>query len=191
MTYKITIQPSAEPVTLDQAKLQCRVEHAEEDTLITALIKSARELAEHRTQRAFITRTGVWTADRFCGNKIAFPVSPVQSITSITYVDANGDEQTIDSSVYVLDNSGDGKHYLRLKYGQSWPSVRDQFDAFKVTFVAGYGTADAVPAAVKQWMLLAIDAYYKNRGLISDAQTYELPEGFCAGLLNTVKIWGL
>lgn len=187
----MTTQPATEPVTLEQAKLQCRVEHADEDTLITALIKSARELAEHRTGRAFITQTCEWVLPSLDGDKIAFPVAPVQSITSIKYLDSNGVEQILPDSVYALDKTGNGKHYLRLKYGQSWPSVLSQFDAVKITFVAGYGDADDVPAAVKQWMLLAIDAYYKNRGLISDTQTYELPEGFCAGLLNTVKIWGL
>lgn len=193
MTYKITIQPATEPVTLVQAKAQCRVDFNDDDNLITALIKSARELAEHRTGRALITRTGVWSADRFCGDKIAFPVSPVQSISSIKYIDAFGVEQTLPDSVYVLDNSGEGKHYLRLKYGQAWPSTRDQFDAFKVTFVAGYSAnADDVPAAVKQWMLLAIALWYKNTEAATDGSVVtELPTTFCEGLLHTVKIWGL
>lgn len=192
MGYKTNIQPASEPVTLEQAKLQCRVDHADEDDLITALIKPARELAEHRTGRAFITQTCEWVMPSLDGDKIAFPVAPVQSITSITYLDSNGVEQTLPTSVYALDKTGNGKHYLRLKYGQSWPSVLSQFDAVKITFVAGYGDAADVPAAVKQWMLLAIALWYKNKESATEGSVVtELPTTFCDGLLHTVKIWGL
>lgn len=192
MGYTTTIQPASEPVTLDQAKAQCRVDHADENDLITALIKPARELAEHRTGRAFITQTCEWVLPCLDGEKIAFPVAPVQSITSITYLDSNGIEQTLPTSVYALDKTGNGKHYLRLKYGQSWPSVLNQFDAVKVTFVAGYGDAADVPAAVKQWILLAIGFFYVNReSATENTMVTELPATFCEGLLHTVKIWGL
>ncbi|PPD12161.1 head-tail connector protein [Methylophilus sp.] len=192
MGYTTTIQPASEPVTLEQAKAQCRVDHADEDDLITALIKPARELAEHRTGRALITQTCEWVLPCLDGDKIAFPVAPVQSISSITYLDSNGVEQTLPTSVYALDKTGNGKHYLRLKCGQSWPSVLSQFDAVKITFVAGYGDADDVPAAVKQWMLLVIAFWYKNKESATDGSVVtELPTTFCEGLLHTVKIWGL
>lgn len=191
MTYTIITPPSVEPVTLADAKHQCRVDYGDDDTLIASMIKSARELAEHRTNRALVTQTCMWVKSGLCGEKIDFPVSPVQSITSITYLDTNGVQQTLPSSVYALDNTGQGKHSLRLKYGQSWPAVLSQFDAVKITFVAGYGNADAVPSSVKQWILMAVNAFYENRSPIVEGQTYELPESFCAGLLNTVKIWGV
>lgn len=192
MGYTTTTQPADEPITLAQAKQQCRVDHDDDDELFNKfIIPTARDLAEHRTGRALVTQTIEWVLPCLAGEKIAFPVSPVQSIASISYLDSNGVQQILPPSVYALDKTGQGKHYLRLKNGQSWPSVLNQFDAVKITFVAGYGESDDVPAAVKQWILLAISAYYQNRSLISESQAYELPDSFCAGLLNTVKIWGL
>lgn len=192
MGYTTTTQPASEPVTLAQAKQQCRVDHDDEDDLITALIKPARELAEHRTGRALITQTCLWVMPKLCGEKIAFPVAPVQSISSITYLDSNGVQQTLPTSVYALDKTGNGKHYLRLLNGQSWPGVLDQFDAVKITFVAGYGDATDIPASVKQWMLLVIAFWYKNKESATDGSVVtELPTTFCEGLLQTVKIWGL
>lgn len=192
MGYTTTIQPADEPVTLAQAKQQCRVDYDDEDVLIASLIKSARELAEHRTGRALVTQTIEWVLPCLSGEKIAFPVSPVQSIASITYLDSNGALQTLPASVYALDKTGQGKHYLRLKSGQSWPSVLSQFDAVKITFVAGYGESDDVPAAVKQWILMAIAFWYKNKESATDGSVVaELPMTFCDGLLHTVKIWGL
>lgn len=38
----------AEPITLAEAKLHLRVDHAEEDALIGSLITTAREAAEHQ-----------------------------------------------------------------------------------------------------------------------------------------------
>lgn len=192
MGYTTTIQPAAEPVTLAQAKQQCRVDYDDEDTFITSLIKSARELAEHRTGRALVTQTIEWVLPCLAGDKIYFPVAPVQSITSITYLDSSGVEQALPDTVYALDKTGRGKHYLRLKNGQSWPSVLSQFDAVKVTFVAGYGDDADVPAAVKQWILLAIGFFYVNReSATENTMVTELPSTFCEGLLHTVKIWGL
>ncbi|HSH86886.1 MAG TPA: head-tail connector protein [Methylophilus sp.] len=192
MSYQTITPPSDEPVTLAQAKAQCRVDSAEEDDFIESLIQPARELAEHRTGRALMTQTLEWAIPDLAGDKIPFPVSPVQSIESIKYIDSNGVEQTLSPSVYALDKTGQGKHYLRLKNGQSWPSANTQFDAVKVTFVAGYGDAAAVPAAIKQWILMAVSFFYKHRETASDESVVtELPATFCDGLLQTVKIWGL
>lgn len=193
MSYKTTIQPSTEPVTLAQAKFQCRVDFDDEnnDAYITSLIKPARQAAEHRTNRALMTQTVQLVLPAFPCGDFALPVSPVQSITSIVYLDASGASQTLAGSVYALDNTGEGINYVRLKNGQHWPSTLDQFNAVTVTFVAGWASADEVPATVKQWILMAIHTMYENRGSVGMTQVYELPGHFCQSLLDTVKVWGL
>ena len=73
----------------------------------------------------------------------------MQSISSVTYLDADGATQTVAGSVYTLDNADEhGRAWVLLQDGEEWPDVGDYGNAVTVTFVAGYGAAAAVPAAL-------------------------------------------
>lgn len=61
----LTVPPAGEPITLAEAKLHLRVDFSEDDTLIQALITSARQTAEDITRRAFITQTWKLVLDQF------------------------------------------------------------------------------------------------------------------------------
>jgi hypothetical protein len=56
MAIKITLAPSAEPVTLLEAKAHLRVDVTDDDLLITNLISAARVHAENVCRRAFVTQ---------------------------------------------------------------------------------------------------------------------------------------
>lgn len=190
MNFKTITPPSVEPVTLAEAKRQCKVDAdiTDDDTLIDSYIQAARELAEHRTGRLFCTQTIEGVLDAFPAINIPLPVSPVQSVVSVKYIDTNGSEQEVPSNYYTLDTYGLVPS-IEPEYGVVWPAVRTGKNAVKVRLMAGYGDAAAVPLAVKQWILMAVDVFYQHRGLVETAQTYELPANFCQGLLDTVKIW--
>ncbi len=49
MTYAVIEQPSAEPLTLAQVKAHLRVEHTDEDGLLSGLISIARQFLEAET----------------------------------------------------------------------------------------------------------------------------------------------
>ena len=95
------------------------------------------------------------------------PKPPLQSITSITYVDEDGATQTLATSVYSVDaptgpTCARGRIYP--KYEQEWPTTRCEPGAVTVTFVAGYGTTGAsVPARLKMGMLYDIGTLYEIR----------------------------
>jgi uncharacterized phiE125 gp8 family phage protein len=134
-----------------------------EDVELVRAIKSAREEAERRTARAMVTQTWRLSLDHFpASGEIVFPRPPLQSVTSVTYVDEDGAEQTLDSGEYVVDTSGE-RGRLYLDYEKSWPSVRIQPNAVQVTFVAGYGAAADVPAPFRSWMLLRMGDLYAHR----------------------------
>ena len=59
--------PSIEPVTLEEAKLQLRVDSDFDDSLICDAIQAAREDCEGETHRAFITQTWQLILDHFPG----------------------------------------------------------------------------------------------------------------------------
>ena len=82
----------AEPITLVEAKLHLRVDISEDDSLITSLIVSARELCEAWTWRKVSTGTLIQFCDFFPANGIIIiDRPPLASVTSIEYIDTNGD----------------------------------------------------------------------------------------------------
>jgi uncharacterized phiE125 gp8 family phage protein len=146
---------------LDPAKLKgpLRIDYADDDEELRSLIVEARQWAESKLGRVLINQT-VTEKFRDLGDTLELRWPAVSSITSVAYIDTNGTSQTLATSVYELgQHLGIGR--VRLKYGQVWPSTRDQHDAVTVTYVAGYGTAATnVPKAIRQAMTLYIQYRY-------------------------------
>lgn len=166
MRVRTIIAPTVEPVSLSDAKVHLRVDHADEDALISACIKAAREQAETITGRTLITTTLLLTLDAWPDSvAIELPRGPVQSVSAVAYVDVDGTVQTLLGTAYALDNAGDDSpHYLLPAYGTAWPAARDTANAVTVTYVAGYGAAgSSVPGPVRQWLLLALGEMYAHR----------------------------
>ncbi len=180
--------PATEPLDLATAKLHCRVDGTDEDTLITALIVAAREQAEHETGRALVTQTWELVHDAF-PEAFVLRRAPIQSVTSLKYLDpATGTELTLDPADYLLDKDSE-PGYVVPGYGKTWPYAREVPNAVRLRYVAGYGAAVAVPQAIKQWMLLAIGTMYENRATGGAAQTYAIPDRFWAGLLDPYRLY--
>lgn len=167
MSLTLVSAPSVEPITVAEAVNHLRLDSNVESATLERLIEAARLSAEEYTRRAFITQTWDWRLDAFprCASW-EIPKAPLQSITSIKYIDDTGTEQTWSSSSYDVSVAA-GPHALpgrvALAYGISYPSTRYQIDAVTVRFVAGYGVASAVPAAIKQAMLLLIAEMFERR----------------------------
>lgn len=161
MALTIVNAPGSEPLTLTETKSHLRVTTTDEDALITALITAARESAENYTNRAFITQTFDLTLDSFPPS-IVVPKAPLQSVTSVTYLDTDGVSQTLSTTEYTVDTKSEPGRIVESYTGE-WPDTREEINAVTVRFVAGYGLAAAVPQAIKQGMLLHIGHMYANR----------------------------
>ena len=169
MPATLVSAPAEEPVTVTEAKAHLRVDDTNSDTLITSLIVAAREYAETFTRRALITQTWDWIADGFPGT-IVLPLPRLVSVTSITYIDSDGNSQTLAASTYTVDTDSEPGRIVPA-FGKSWPVTRAVFNAVTVRFVAGYGAAAAVPQTIKQAMLLLIGHWYDHREAVAHAQT--------------------
>lgn len=188
MPLTLITPPATEPITLAEAKAQCKVEHALDDDLITTLIQTYRERAEHETGRALITQTWELSLDAFPEAEIELPKPNVVSITSVTYLDSAGVLQTISGANYTLDAAAiPGWVLPAVNY--TWPTSQDVANAVKVRFVAGYGAAAAVPAAIKTWIKLQIGAAYANREAFVRGNVSELPNRFVDGLLDPFRTY--
>lgn len=190
MRYNLrqTAAPSVEPVTTTEAKLHCRVDYDADDTLFAQWITAAREYAENYQRRALITQTFQMSLACFPCGEIVIPRPPLQSISSITYVDQDGTTQTWDSSKYQVDTSGlVGR--VKPAYNESYPSTRpDTYNAVVITFVAGYGAAaTAVPSATKAAIKMIVSHLNENRELAAPVVLSKIPVGI-ENLLNLNRI---
>jgi len=166
MGYVVTSAPATEPLTLDEAKAHLRVDHSDEDDLITSIIAAARVTVENYLQQKLITQTVVEYFDEFPADGIVLTFWPVQSVTSITYTDTDGDTQTWDAAEYKVDIYGvfgGGPARITEAYSETLPTTRDETNAVAVTYDAGYGAASAVPAPIKAAMRLLIAEMYEYR----------------------------
>lgn len=166
MRLRLLVAPTETPVTLDEAKAHLRETDVEQDAQIEAFLKGAVSMLDGRDGilgRALCTQTWDLLLDCFpATSAIGIPLPPLQSVTSVTYVDPDGATQTMPSGDYIVDTASD-PGVLALAFGKSWPSVRLQRNAITIRFVAGYGAAAAVPPAIKDAIKLLIGERHKDR----------------------------
>lgn len=172
MALVLITPPTTEPLTNTEAGEHLRVE--DEDVLtgyVDRLIAAARRHVEMVTGRALITQTWESVLDAFprpCPRTspswpaIVLDKGALQSVTSVTYVDAAGATQTLAPDKYLVDKDSTPGRVLPA-YGETWPETREQPNAVRVRFVAGYANAAAVPEDVKAAMLLIIGQLYEKR----------------------------
>lgn len=173
--------PASEPVTLTEAKNHLRVDVSDDDALISSLIGMAREVFEDLNGRTLFTTTWRLKMEEWPeGNEIVLPRPPLQSVSSISYVDSAGNSNTFSSGDYVVETERTPGRVV-LGYGQSWPTATLRPGlAITVNFVAGWTTTEAIPKRYKQALLLLIGHGYAHREavLATGAMPKEIPLGF-------------
>ena len=65
MAIDIVTPAASEPITLTEAKNFLRVDHSDDDTLISALITASRQMCEEYTRRILVTTTVDEYFDKF------------------------------------------------------------------------------------------------------------------------------
>ncbi len=186
MALKLLSTSGAEPVTLSQAKLACRVDAdiTADDTLLQLYISAAREQAEQEMGRALVTSQYERLYDAFPAGAIELAWPTVSAINSVQYVDPAGVLQTVDSLLYTLDSRED-RGWCIPAYGTDWPATLNTASAVRVTFTSGWSEGAAVPAGVQNWILLRVATLYKFRELVAaGVSVAELPREHGAGLLD-------
>lgn len=158
MAAKIKTAAVGYPVTLAEAKAQCRVDGSDEDALLNGLIASATDHVEKYTGRAILSQ--VWL-DYFTefSDVMALTVGPVASIVSIKYYNGLGVQTAVDAASYYLDDASLPARVLR-KPGYSYPSTDCRENGIVIEY--GCGEATAQPS-IKHAILLLIGQLYANR----------------------------
>jgi uncharacterized phiE125 gp8 family phage protein len=192
MTLVLVEAPAAEPVTLEAVKAHLAIDSDDFDDQLAGYIAAVRahlDGPDGILGRALVTQT--WDLKLRCFPAvIELPLPPLQSVTSITYIDANGDTQTLSESAYQVSGIGGSQRgCISPAYGERWPSIRDVPEAVTVRFVAGYGD-DGVPPAIKQAIMEMVADLWANRETVSSDQTYAVVTPANAkALLAPFKAW--
>jgi len=162
-TYKVTTAPASEPITLAEAKAQLRIESdfTDDDTWLTTALTIVREQVEALTNRSIMPQTMELAISEF-EDAIQLPRPPYTSLTSITYYDVDNTQQTLASSEYLVNDFAEPAYVVK-ESAITYPGVYDRPDAIRLIFVAGYANAAAVPASLKQAMLMLLTDLYDNR----------------------------
>lgn len=163
-------------LTTAEAKAHLRISHSLEDTLIASLVSAATAYLDGYSGilgRALVTQVWDYTLPCFA-SPLRLPMAPVSAISYVKYLDDDAVEQTVSSADYYLSGDASGP-YIALVDGADWPTTYPQDNAVSVRFTAGYGAASAVPAAIKQAMLLLVGHWYENRSALGANTLAELP----------------
>ena len=199
MSLNRTAEPAVEPISLAEARAQCRIDGTAEDDLLAIYIDTARRACEKLLSSALITQDWTQTLDAFPSTgDIKLLKPPVQSILSVTYVDTAGATQTLASDAYVLDGVGDDDeaaktYWLLPADGTTWPATDDVINAVTISMRCGFGDEGAdVPGPLRAWMLLNIGLLYAQREAVdATGKSVAVPGRFVDGLLDHWRQYGL
>lgn len=146
-----TITPVVtELVTLVEAKAHLKIDHTDEDSLLTDLIKASRSALEKYCGVSIGTQEREWIADMDCIEEI--PYGPVIGVTKVEYKTAM---DTYDDYTEEGRHEVDGRQFKTFE-----PFITGRWI---VTYDCGY-TADNVPPELKLAILHELAYRYENRG---------------------------
>ncbi len=157
----VVTPPASYPITVEEAAYHMRIiaPDADETTYIQGLIATATSLAENYMRGiACVSQTLDLFLDVF-PDIIRLPKNPVQSITFVKYFDSNGDEQTLDETLYSIDTESWPARIVPA-YEQTWPETRAVLNAITVRFIAGF---DTIPDNIKAAIKIIVAELYENR----------------------------
>lgn len=168
---RVTVGVSA--LSLADAKAHLRVDHDDEDDLITALAESACASIAENVGRVLIEEQ--WTvAVAAVDGDFVLPLAPVRSVDAITYFDADDTEQAASVDDFYLF-ADDDCAILRPKAGKSWPATIAREDAITITITVGM---TAVPPGLIAAAKLLLGHWYDTRAAVAMGQTpQEVPLG--------------
>ena len=173
MALTIVTAPAVEPLTAAECKSHSRIDTSADDTLLGTYIKAARIYAEETLLgRQLITATWDWILDKFpSGLEPLYPPRPpLQSVTSITYTDEDGDEQTWSSAEYTVDTDSEPGRIVPA-YDEVYPTTRNVINAVTVRFKAGHGDAATdVPEPSRQLIRFIVALWHEYREPIVDGR---------------------
>lgn len=176
--YILETDAAEEPITLAEVKTALRIDGTDYDSILTPLIKTARQIGEKITGRDFVNKTWKLYMDEFpCADSegIEIEKSKLQSITSIKYY-IDSVLTTLSSANYYKTNDANYSS-VYLVENQAYPNTDSRKQAVEIIFVSGYGaSASDVPQAIKQALISMVVALYENAGDCAESSNGQMAQ---------------
>lgn len=179
--------PQAPLLTLAEAYQHLRLdpsfgvspEGRPDDALILSVITAATQHLDGWTGvlgRALVSQ--VYRAEAACpdaSRRLQIPM-PVASVDTVEVLRDDAYE-LVSANEWTWRDMGSWA-VVQPRRGFSWPSHDADEAAFRITFTAGYGGPEDVPAPIRQAALLLLGAFYENREAdITGTMITALPHG--------------
>ncbi len=192
----VVVQPSEEPISLEEAKKHLRLEDDVDDDEVEAAIQAARDHVERVTGRGLLLQTLELelgpTRDRF----VALPGGHLADLNTVVvqYVDEALQVQTLNPSSYYATRDGNadkGPGKLFLSSGVEWPAMAARNNSLRIRYQVGWANRDALPKNIGHAVKLLVSHFYENRTpVVTGTIAVEVPMAVDA-LLDPVRFWKL
>jgi uncharacterized phiE125 gp8 family phage protein len=157
--------PALEPLTLAEAKAHLRVEHDDDNDVITGLVKGARSHVEIATRRALITQR--WRLVRDCwpaSGRLTVAPGPLKQLVAARLYNNDGSTRALDLASFIVDKAGS---VLALASGAIVAPGRAAA-GIEIDVDVGYGDAASdVPEPLRQAIRLLLAHWYESRGIMA------------------------
>ncbi len=166
MSALLLVPPSREPLMPVEAKAFLRVEHGDDDDVITALIAAARVHVEAMTRRALLMQTWRFVLDAWPRDGRLEPrIGPLRELVAARVFDADGAARDIDGESFVVDSAAN----VIAAPCFALPAPGRVQAGIALDVLCGYGAeAGDVPADLRQAIRLLLAHWYDNRVATTD-----------------------
>ncbi len=164
VTPVLIIGPAIEPVSLSEAKAWLKLDSADEDGIVTALVTAARSSVEAASRRLLISQTWRLVLDAWpAGGIVRVQLSPFKALLAVRSFDINGVATMSDPANFIVDKASEPARIIPVNYVA--PVTGRPFAGIELDLLLGYGPAATdVPQPLRQAMLLLIALWFENRG---------------------------
>ena len=200
LTDSLITPPSVPALSLKYAQDHIRALGNVDANLVQVWIEAATSYFEEETGRQLITATREVWLDAFpfvgatgAAARIELPHPPLQSVVSVSYVDADGVLQSMTGGSPVANlfrlsaPTGDycRRGWVEPLIGTPWPIASPQTGAVRIRYICGYGDSpDDVPALARGILCFLVAHFDTNRSAVQNfprgESVTELPLGLTA-----------
>lgn len=170
----VLVSGNVSPVSVDDLVAHLKLDDLDVQTdLLSAYGAAAGAYVQTETRQQLTPAVYRLSLDTFPDCRvIRLPYPPLQSVTSVKYIDTDGVEQTLSSDAYTVDIANKPGRVV-LNELREWPATTNDANAVTVEFSTGYA---ATPALLKIAILMLAAYWHENReAAVTGTIATELP----------------